>query len=265
MRKMKRQIACFALIALASVASINAQVVPVGQTGQHLVARFYAGINCTTAQPTGFGTAALYLPYVSGIPQAYLFKTGATVFDETTAVLTGVFQKVSITQTTNFNITNTFLSPETVSYYYHPNTSPTDWTNFDGFQAGTLVATYAVREDMFTTLNGVSWGIVSGPFTYTTDFTLPDGTTVNLANLMPGGGTFATIAALGTFVTTSSGQPQVVNLTTGTGPFELGSCAVMTPFSGTGFNPGNENSTLQLEGLDKPGKPAPADRPVEKK
>jgi hypothetical protein len=251
---MKKRTAGFLVAVSASLASVNAQVVPVGSTGQHLIARFYAGVNCTTFQPTGFGSAALYLPYIAGIPTQYLFKAGATVQDETTAILTGVFGNVAITQSTNFNLTNTFLSPQTVSYYYHPNSSPADWTDFDGFQAGQLIATYQVKEDMFTTLNGVSLGVVSGPFTYTTDFVLPNGTTANLANFMPGGGTFTTVAALGTYVTTSNGQPQVLNLTTGAGPFILGSCAVMTPFSGTGTNPGNENSVLQLEGLDRPAK-----------
>jgi hypothetical protein len=253
---MKKRAAGLFIGVLAGLTGVNAQVVPVGSTGQHLVARFYAGIGCNTGQPTGFGSAALYLPYIAGIPTQYLFKSGATVQDETTAVLTGVFGNVAITQSTNFNITNTFLGPQTVSYYYHPTSSPKDWTDYDGFQAGTLIATYQVKEDMFSTLNGVSLGVVSGPFTYTADFTLPDGTTANLANFMPGGGTFTTVAALGTFVTTSSGQPQVLNLTTGTGPFVLGSCAVMTAFSGTGTNPGNENSTLQLEGLDRPARPA---------
>jgi hypothetical protein len=239
---------------LAGSTGVKAQVVPVGSTGQHNVARFFAGVNCTTFQQTGFGTAALYFPYMAGIPTQYLFKAGATVQDETTAVVTGVFGKVAISQTTNFNITNTFLGPQAVSYYYHPNSSPTDWTDFDAFQAGTLIATYQVKEDMFSTLNGVSMGVVSSPFTYTADFVLPDGSTANLGKLMPGGGTFTTMAALGSFVTTSNGQPQVVNLTTGAGPFVLGSCAVMTPFSGTGTNPGNEKSVLQLEGLDRPAK-----------
>ena len=245
---------------LAGLAGANAQVVPVGSTGQHLVARFYAGVDCTKFQPTGFGTATLYLPYIAGIQTQFLFKAGATVQDETTAVLTGVFGKVGLSQSTNYNVVNTFLSPQTVSYYYHPNSSPKDWTDFDGFQAGTLIATYQVKEDMFTTINGVSLGVVSGPFTYSADFTLPDGTTANLANFMPGGGTFTTFAALGSFVTTANGQPQVLNLTTGAGPFILGSCAVMTPFSGTGTNPSSENSTLQIKGLDKTGAKPEADR-----
>jgi len=238
--------------ALASLAGANAQIVHVGSVGQHLVARFYGGINCTTGAQTGFGTAALYLPYVAGIPKAYLFKAGATVFDETTAVLTGVFGNVALSQSSNFNVTNVYLGPQTVSYYYHPNVTATDWTNFDAFQSGTLVATYQVGEDQFTIINGVALGVVSGPFTYSADFVLPDGTIANLANYMPGGGTFTTMAALGTYVTSSNGQPQVVNLTTSTGPFALGSCAVMTPFAGTGTNP-SSGTKGKVSLNDKPG------------
>jgi hypothetical protein len=236
--KMNKRAAGILIAALGSLASANAQVVPVGAVGQHLVARFFGGINCTTGAQTGFGTAALYLPYIAGIPKAYLFKPGATVFNETTAVLTGVFGNVALSQVQNFNVTLTYLAPQTVSYYYHPNSSPADWTDFDGFQAGTLVATYQVGVDQFTTINGVSLGIVTGPFTFSKDFVLPDGTFTNLEKLMPGGGTFTTMAALGSFVTTASGAPQVVNLTTSKGPFALGSCAVMFPFAGTGTNPG---------------------------
>jgi hypothetical protein len=235
---------------LGGVAGISAQTVPVGAVGQHLVARFYAGIDCKTTQQTGFGTAALYLPYIAGIPKEYLFKPGATVFDETTAILTGVFGNVALSQTTNFNVTNTYLGPQTVSYYWHPGSSPADWTDFDGFQAGTLIATYQVGEDQFSTINGVSLGVVSGPFTFSKDFVLPDGSQVNLQKLMPGGGTFTTMAALGSFVTTSTGAPQVVDLTTSKGPFALGSCAVMTAFSGTGTNPATPS---KIRGSDKPG------------
>jgi hypothetical protein len=234
---MNKRAAGLLFAALAGSVIASAQVVPVGAVGQHLVARFYAGIGCTTGQPTGFGTAALYLPYIAGIPKAYLFKAGATVFDETTAVLTGVFGNVALAQSVNDKITNTYLGPQTVSYYYHPNSSPADWTDFDGFQAGTLIATYQVGEDQFSTVNGVSLGVVSGPFTYSADFVLPDGTIANLRNYMPGGGTFTTVAALGDFVSSASGAPVVVNLTTSKGPFALGSCAVMTAFSGTGTNP----------------------------
>src|SRR3984885_10858853 len=124
--KMKKRVTGFLFGALACLASANAQIVPVGAVGQHLVARFYGGISCTTGSQTGFGTAALYLPYIAGIPKAYLFKPGATVFDETTAVLTGVFGNVALSQSTNNNVTNTFLGPQTVSYYYHPNVTATD-------------------------------------------------------------------------------------------------------------------------------------------
>jgi len=255
---MKKRATGILFAALASLTSASAQVVPVGATGQGIIARFFAGINCTTGQPTGFGTAALYFPFIAGIPQPYLFRAGATVFDQTTAVLTAVFSKGSLTQSTNFNITNTLLSPIQVSYYYHPNSSPKDWTDFDAFQAGTLVATYQVQEELFSTVNGVSWGIVSGPFVYSANFVLPDGTQTNLRKLMPGGITVTTIAALGTFVTTSTGAPQVVNLTTSTGPFTLGSCAVMIPFSGPGFNPATPGS--KQGGRDKSGENPDADQ-----
>jgi hypothetical protein len=257
---MTKRVSGILFVALAGLASANAQVVPVGAVGQHLVARFYAGIGCTTGQQTGFGTAALYLPYIAGIPTQYLFKAGATTQDETTAILTGTFGNVALSQTTNFNMTETYLGAQTVSYYYHPNVTATDWTDYDAFQSGQLIATYQVAEDQFSTLNGVSLGIVTGPFTYTADFVLPNGETVNLANFMPGGGTFTTVAALGTFVTLANGQPQVVNLTTGNGPFELGSCAVMIPFAGTGTNPGSDNPLLSLLGLDKPAKTQDKDK-----
>ncbi len=240
---MKRRLACFVF---AAAASMSAQVVPVGATGQGIIARFFAGIDCNTAQPTGFGTAALYFPFIAGIPKPYLFKAGATVFDETTAVLTAVFSKAALSQSTNFNITNTILAPNLVSYYYHPNTSPKDWTDFDGFQAGQLIAQYQVQQELFSTLNGVSWGIVSGPFTFSANFVLPDGSIANLKNFMPGGIAVSTMAALGTFVTNSNGSPQVVNLTQSTGPLNLGSCAVMIPFSGTGANPASGTNASQI-------------------
>jgi hypothetical protein len=251
---MRKRVTAFVFAALTSVPCVHGQVVPVGATGQSLIARFYAGIDCNTAQPTGFGTAALYIPYQAGINSDFLWQPGATVHDVTTATITGVFSKVSITQSTNYNITNTFLPPNAVHYYYHPNSSPKDWTDFDGFQAGQLIATYQVQPDMFSSLNGVSWGTVSGPFVFTADFVLPDGSKANLANFMPGGGTFSTIAALGTFVSaTPGGAPQIVDLRTSKGPFALGSCAVMTAFSGTGTNTGTDQSTRQIRGFDRSG------------
>ena len=251
---MKKRIGGLVFGALAGLACANAQVVPVGATGQAIIARFYAGIDCKTAQPTGFGTAGLYFPFIAGIPKAYLFRAGATVFDESTAVLTAVFSKGSLSNSQNFNITNTLLSPIQVNYYYHPNSSPKDWTDFDGFQAGTLVATYQVQEELFSTVNGVSWGIVSGPFVFSANFVLPDGTQTNLQKLMPGGITVTTISALGTFVSaTPGGAPQVLDLTTSKGPFTLGSCAVMIPFSGPGFNPATPAGRTSGRGGDKSG------------
>jgi hypothetical protein len=251
-KHMKKRATAFVFAALTGAVCANAQVVPVGGTGQALIARFYAGIDCKTAQPTGFGTAALFTPIMAGIPAQYLFQPGATVQDVTTATITGVFSKVQLSQSQNFNIVNTFLPSNAVKYYYHPNSSPKDWTDFDGFQAGQLIGVYQVQPEMFSTLNGVSWGVVSGPFTYTSDFILPDGSKANLANFMPGGITAHTIAALGTFVSaTPGGAPQVLDLSTGKGPMVLGSCAVMIPFSGSGTNPGSQESTRQIRGLER--------------
>jgi hypothetical protein len=224
---------------LATVVCANAQVVPVGAVGQAIVARFYPGVDCTTGAPNGFGTVALYTPVMVGIPQEFLFQPGATVHDLTTATITGVFEKLTITQTTNFNVTNTFVSGTTVNFYYHPNSSPKDWTDFDGFQTGQLIGKWVIGIDMFGTVNGVSWGQVTGPLTYSADFTLPDGRVINLRQLMPGGVTVSTFTELGALVTTSpGGPPQVVNLTSGKGPVVLGSCAVMVAGSGIATNPG---------------------------
>jgi hypothetical protein len=249
----KMKIYVFGVLAVLAVSgAASAQSVPVGGTGQAIVGRFFAGIDCRTGQPTGVGTAGLYTPFVAGIPTQYLFKAGATHNDVDTAVLTGVFSKGSLTNVQNYNMTNTVLSAINVNYYYHPNSSPKDWTDYDGFQAGTLVATYAVQQELFSTVNGTSWGIVSGPFTYSADFVLPDGSYANLQRLMPGGITVSTLASLNTYVSaTPGGAPQVVDLTTGKGPFVLGSCAVMIPFSGPGFNPaGGDPRSLGL--LEKP-------------
>lgn len=238
--------------ALASLAVASAQVVPVGGMGQHIIARNLVGVDCQSGNPTGFGTAELYFPYIAGIPQQFLFKAGATVQDQTTAAITAVFSKIVVTQSTNFDMTNVFLKSHAINYYYHPSSSPKDWSDFDGFQAGQLIGTYQVQMNMFSVTHGTSLVINSGPFTYTSDFTLPDGTIANLANFMPGGITVFVIGELGSFVTDATGKPQVVNLTTSTGPLTLGSCAVMSPFSGSGTNPGNEASRRQIMGLEKP-------------
>jgi hypothetical protein len=62
-----------------------------------------------------------------------------------------------------------------------------------------------------------------------------------LKDFMPGGITVIVLGELGNIVSTPSG-PTVVNLTTSKGPFTLGSCAVMSPFSGSGINPSSEES-----------------------
>lgn len=121
---MKRHAVSFLLVALASLATAGAQTVPVGAVAQSVIARVYLGINCQSGQPTGFGTAALYVPFMAGIPDQYLFKPGATVQDETTATITGVFAKIQLKQTQNGSITNTFLPTNSVNYYYHPTARP---------------------------------------------------------------------------------------------------------------------------------------------
>jgi hypothetical protein len=249
---MKKRASGLLFAVLAGMGIISAQVVPVGGMGQHIIARNLVGIDCQSGTPTGFGTAELYFPYIAGIPQQYLFKAGATVQDQTTAVITAVFSKIVVSQSMNFDMTNVFLKSHAINYYYHPNSSPKDWTDFDGFQAGQLIGTYQVQMNMFSVTHGVSLVINSGPFTYTSDFILPDGTVANLKNFMPGGITVYVIGELGSFVTDSAGKPQVTNLTTSTGPLTLGSCAVMSPFSGSGTNPGNDVSK-RYGHSDKPG------------
>jgi hypothetical protein len=211
--------------------------------GQHIIARNVVGIDCTSGQPTGFGSAQLYFHYIAGIPQEYLYKAGATVQDQTTAVITAVFSKIETSQSTNFDMTNVFLKSHAINYYYHPNSTPKDWSDFDGFQAGELIGTYQVQENMFSVAStgvagrGISLVVNSGPFTYSKDFILPDGTTANLQTLMPGGINVIVMGELGTFVTDSSGKPVVLDLRTGKGPLVLGSCAVSSPFSGSGIEP----------------------------
>ena len=168
---MKKRATGFLFAALASLASANAQVVPVGGMGQHIIARNLVGIDCSTGAQTGFGTAELWFKYIAGIPQKYLFQAGATVQNETTAAITAVFSKVVLSQYQNFDMTDVFLESHAINYYYHPNSSPKDWTDFDGFQAGDLIATYqvqmnnTVRSGHWTGRQGVSssrrWPFVS--------------------------------------------------------------------------------------------------------
>src|SRR5271154_3622635 len=104
-KKMKKCVSGFLFAALASLAIASAQVVPVGGMGQHIIARNLVGVDCTSGTPTGFGTAELYFPYIAGIPQQFLFAPGATVRDETTAVITAVFSKIVVSQSMNFDMT----------------------------------------------------------------------------------------------------------------------------------------------------------------
>jgi hypothetical protein len=250
---MKRQAAHFVLV-LATIGCASAQV-PVGAVGQAVIARVFLGISCTPPNAqTSFGTAALYIPYMAGVPESYLFRAGATVQDETTATITGVFSKIQLRQTHNGSITNTFLPANVVKYYYHPNSSPKDWTDFDGFQTGQLIGTYLIHTDMFTTVNNVSMGQASGPFTSTADFTLPDGTQINLLKLMPGGINVTILADLANFIANPDKSPVVVNLTSSSAPVSnpvsLGSCAIMFPISGNLFNPASPRSS-HWEGDDQ--------------
>jgi hypothetical protein len=147
---------------------------------------------------------------------------------------------------------NVFLEPHDINYYYHPNTSPKDWTDFDGFQAGELIATYRVQRNMFSVAKGISLVVNSGPFTFSKDFTLPDGTKANLQKLMPGGITVIVMGELGTFISDpATGKPVVMDLRTGTGPLVLGSCAVSSPFSGSGINPSSDQVTRIGGGRDR--------------
>ena len=235
----------FAALALATAsAQTQSQMVPVAGMAMQIVGRELGGIDCQSGKPTGFGTAALWYPYIAGIPEQYLFKAGATVQNETTAVLTSVFPKVVTSQSTNDKMTDVYLEPHTVFYYYHPNISPKDWTDFDAFQAGQLVGILTLQKNMFSVVpqgvnpEGLAYGVNSGPWTYTKDFTLPDGEVVNLANFTEGI-TVHIFGLLGTFVSNPDGSPQVVNLTNSQGPVNLGSCAVMIPFSGPGVHSGS--------------------------
>jgi hypothetical protein len=115
------------------------EMVPIAGIAMRIVGREFGGIDCQTDQPIGFGMAAIWYPYVARIPDEQLFQPGATVQNETTAILTTVFPKVTSSLTTNDKIIDVYLQPHQVFSYYHPNSSPEDWTDFDGFQAGDLI------------------------------------------------------------------------------------------------------------------------------
>jgi hypothetical protein len=242
---MKRHVFSFLFVAQAILATASAQVgatfpgmVQVGGMGQHIVARNLVGLDCQSGKPTGFGTAELFFPYIAGLPDQYLFQDGATVQDQTTATITAVFSKIETSQITNDVMTDVFLKSHLIYYYYHPKSSPKSWDDFDGFQAGQLIAIDQVQKNMFSVVPpGISFVVNSGPWTYTADFMLPDGSIANLRNFMPGGVTVNVFGTLGNFVKNPDGSPHVIDLTNNAGPMKLGSCAITSPFSGSATHP----------------------------
>jgi hypothetical protein len=238
---MKRHVFSFLFAVLASLATASAQMVPVAGMAQQIVGREMAGINCQNGQPTGFGTAALFYAYIAGIPDQYLFKAGATVQNETTSVLTSVFPVVQTSQTTNDKMTDVYLQPHTVYYFYHPNSTPKSWDDFDAFQAGQLVGILTLQKNMFSVVpQGIAYGVNSGPWTYTADFMLPDGRVVNMRDFTEGI-TVHIMGTLGSFVQNADGSPHVIDLTNSQGTVKLGSCAVEVTFSGAGIHSAASN------------------------
>jgi hypothetical protein len=253
--------------AMASLPSANAQQipVPVGGMGQHIVARNVLGISCTnpftgtaanpTPNLTSHGTAVLYFPYIAGIPDQYLFSTtDKTMQDEKHALFTAVFSRVEAWQTHNGSMTDTFLDNHYIYYYYHPDSSPSSFADINGFKAGTLIGIYHVQKNMFSQINNFSLVVNSGPFTYTRDFTLPNGQVINLVDLMPGGITVTVLGNIGVPETNpgpgpGTGTPVFAfpGLTLPDGPLGTATkpfgdtpdefCALMSPFSGSGTNP----------------------------
>jgi hypothetical protein len=228
--------------------------------GQHIIARNYLGVDCAmpfsdASEPniTGFGTAALYFPYVAGIPEDQLFLEGTDLVNgqnETTSVLTAVFSKVVASQTKNATVTVTFLENHFIYYFYHPDTGA-DFNNLESFMAGELVAVNHIQRNMFTEIKGSQepgFSLVtnSGPWSFSKDFTLRNGDVVNLAKFMPGGITVHVLGHIGQpVVDPATGQPVVLDLTTtevpdgpdGTGTETIGSCSIMSPFAGSGTHP----------------------------
>lgn len=203
-------------------------VVPVGALGQHIVARNYLGIDPATGQPNGTGTAALYFPWLVGIPAEYLFSS-TTVHDLTTANFTAVFSNIEVTPPlANGDMVNTFFNPgHEVIFYYHPDQHPTGWEDFDGFKAGQHIATFTVTENMISQIGNIGFFINSAPLTFSTDFMLPDGKVYNFRRLLGG----ITVHILQSFnPILKNGAPEVVNVS------QIGGPAIMFPFSGTGTN-----------------------------
>jgi len=249
--------------AMASLPTANAQQipVPVGGMGQHIVARNVLGISCTNPFPggelnlTSHGTAVLYFPYIAGIPDQYLFSTSdKTLQDEKHALFTAVFSRVEAWQTHNGSMTDTFLDNHYIYYYYHPHSSPSSFADVNGFKAGTLIGVYHVQKNMFSQINDFSLVVNSGPFTFTQDFTLPNGQVANLIDFMPGGITVYVLGHIGVPETNpgpgpGAGTPVFAfpGLTLPDGPVGADTknfgdspdqfCALMSPFSGSGTHP----------------------------
>jgi hypothetical protein len=222
-----RLLGSIALVCL-SAASAQAQVgvVPVGALGQHLVARNYLAIDCQSQQPTGIGTAALYFPWLVGIPEEFLFSSQTpSEQNETTARFTAVFSNIEISgASNNGDMVNTFFAPgHEVRFYYHATQTPNQgWDNFDSFKDGQHIATFTVTKNMISQIGNIGFFINSAPLTFSDDFVLPDGKTYNFKRLVPGG---ITVHVLASFT------PAGVH-----GPISQlgGACAVEFPFSGTG-------------------------------
>jgi len=219
-----RMLGTFTLALLTAVAA-HAQVgvVPVGALGQHIVARNYIGIDCVSHAPTGSGTAALYFPWLVGIPEEFLFSS--PVHNETTARFTAVFSNIEISSpTVNGDMLNTFFAPgHEVRFYFHATQTPNQgWNNFDSFKDGQHIATFTVTKNMISQVGNIGFFINSAPLTFSDDFVLPDGKTYNFKRLVPGG---ITVHVLTSFT------PAGVH-----GPISQlgGACAVEFPFSGTG-------------------------------
>ncbi len=230
-------IAFSSLLAVSVASSQTGRIrgrVPVGGMGQHIVARNYTGIDCAAAQRgqvqlTGKATAALYFPYIAGIPDEFLFASNVKK-DETTAVFTAVFSIVDASQTKNGPMTSTFLNDHDIYYYYHPATTAKGWEDLDAFKAGQHIATYHVQRNMFTQHGETSLVINSGPFTYSADFKLPNGRIANLRDFMPGG---ILVHVFGSFSPIMDGNRPIVNPPS----VHFNQCSVMAPFGGSGTHP----------------------------
>jgi hypothetical protein len=227
-----RKLGFLILIATASVQA-QTHMVPIGALGQLLVGRNYIGVNPATGQPTGGATAALYLPYIAGIPREFMFSS-ATVHNETTAHFTAVFTPFTIENiTTDGDMTNTFIPPGLeIRYYYHSQPDQ-NWNDYDSFQNGQLIAKFGTTENvtMISTVGRVQLVMNSAPMTFSEDFVLPDGNKYNFKRFVPGGLT-AHVFESSTFITDPAhpGPPAIAIVA------EIGGPAVMVPVSARAFH-----------------------------